>query len=94
MTIEMVRPAYADPAPITRALKGLAKVHDLPPFQRLYSSGRATVIVVSQAHAGDWRAAIGAGDFRPEIGEAFTTWRADAFWLGVKVGVVYVTEES
>lgn len=80
MTAPVVRPAYADPTPLSRALKGLAKVHALPPFQRLYGHGRASVVVVAPEDAEQWRRALGA----PPLADG----AASVFWLGAKVEIV------
>lgn len=80
MSPTVVRPAYADPTPLSRALKGLAKVHALPPFRSLYGRGTAAAVVVAPEDAEAWRRALGA----PPLAEGSTS----AFWLGVKVEII------
>lgn len=77
--------------PVGTALKNLAKVHDLPPFVKLFQSGQTALIVVHRKYADAWRAALGAGEFTPDTEGDTTTWTAEAFWMGARVRVVYGT---
>lgn len=49
--------------PIGTAIKNLAKIYDLPPFERVYQSGRTAIVAVSHEHAEAWRAALAAPPF-------------------------------
>ena len=80
MNAVVVRPAYADPTPLSRALMGLAKVHNLPPFLSLYGHGTAAAVFVDPDAAEAWRKALGA----PPLADG----RSEAFWLGVKVEII------
>ena len=79
--------------PVSSALKNLAKVHDLPPFVKLFQSNRTAIVIVSRKHAEAWRAALAAGEFVPDTEDSTTTWTATAFWLGEQIRVVYGTHE-
>lgn len=80
MSAVIVRPAYADPTPLARALKGLAKVHALPPFLSLYGHGTAAAVLVDPDDAEAWRRALGAA---PLVDGSSVV-----FWLGVKVEII------
>ena len=67
--------------PALTALKNLAKLHDLPPFDRIYSSGRRTVVSVDRLDACLWRAALGLPPFDAH-GET------EGFWMGSVVKLV------
>lgn len=67
--------------PVSTALKNLAKLHDLPPFERLYSSGRRTVVAVTKLDACLWRAALGLPPFDAD---GIT----EGFWMGDQVKLV------
>lgn len=77
--------------PVGSALKNLAKLHDLPPFVKLYQSGRGAIVVVHRKYAEQWRTALGAGPFVPETEGDTTTWTAEVFWMGTRVRVIYGT---
>ena len=93
MTTIVVRPD-ALAVPIGSALKNLAKVHDLPPFVKLYQSSRTAVVVVHRKYAEQWRAALGAGSFTEDREGGTSTWTAEVFWLGAQVRIVYGTHEG
>ena len=69
--------------PALTALKNLAKLHDLPPFDRIYSAGRRTVVSVDRLAAGLWRTALGLPPFDGN-GET------EGFWMGTQVKLVKV----
>ena len=67
--------------PASTALKNLAKLHELPPFDRLYVSGRRTVLAVGKLDACLWRAAL---SLPPFDADGIT----EGFWMGVQVRLV------
>lgn len=67
--------------PSSTALKNLAKLHDLPPFDRLYASGRRTVVAVSKLDACLWRSALGLPPFD-------ANGVTEGFWMGTQVKLV------
>lgn len=84
MTDVLVHPDEAT-MPVASALKNLAKVHDLPPFVKLYQSQRTAVVVVHRKYAKQWQAAVGAGPF---VGDGVLM-MAEAFWMGAQVKIAY-----
>lgn len=93
MTTLMVNPDSVA-MPVGSALKNLAKLHDLPPFVKLYQSDRAAVIVVHRKYAEAWRAALGAGRFIEDREGGTSTWTAEVFWMGAQIRVTYGTHEG
>lgn len=67
--------------PVSSALKNLAKVHNLPPFDRMYVSNRVVVIATARLDGCLWRAALGLPPFDAD-GET------EGFWMGDKVRLV------
>lgn len=86
----MVHPDSMD-VPVSSALKNLAKLHDLPPFVKLFQSNRTALVVVHRKYAEQWRAALAGSEFTPDTEGDTTTWESVAFWMGAKVRVVYGT---
>lgn len=80
MTAVMVSDG-TEAVPVCTALKNLAKLHSLPPFDRLYSSGRRTVIAVAKVDACLWRAALGLPPFDVDG-------VTEGFWMGGQVKLV------
>jgi hypothetical protein len=74
-------------APVGTALKNLAKLHDLPPFDRLYSSGRRTVVSVTRLNACLWRAAL---SLPPFDADGVT----EGFWMGSQVKLIKLREDT
>jgi hypothetical protein len=72
--------------PVGTALKNLAKLHDLPPFDRLYSSGRRTVLAVTKLDACLWRAAL---SLPPFDADGIT----EGFWMGGLVKLVKLSPQ-
>lgn len=72
--------------PVGTALKNLAKLHHLPPFDRLYSSGRRTVIAVTKLDACLWRAALGLPPFDAD---GIT----EGFWMGGQVKLIKLVSQ-
>lgn len=89
MSIVSVHPAEAESVPVGSALKGLAKVHGLPPFTHLYQSNRTAIVAVEKIHADDWRRALGAGPFEAHAGINSVTHRTEVFFFGSKVRLVW-----
>jgi hydrogenase maturation factor len=74
--------------PVGSALKNLAKIHELPPFVKLFQSERTAVVVVPREYAEQWRAALGAGEFAEDTDGL--TWTAVApVWFGACVKLVH-----
>ena len=89
MTEMLVRPDSVA-MPIGTALKNVAKLNDLPPFVRLYQSGRKAVVVVHRKYSDQWRAALGAQAFVADTdNDGLTLWTSELFWFGACVQLVY-----
>ena len=67
--------------PALTALKNLAKLHNLPPFDRIYSSGRHTLVAVDCLVSDQWRAALALPPFDAD-GET------EGFWMGSQIKLV------
>lgn len=91
MTATVVHPDHTN-TPVGSALKNLAKIHDLPPFVKLFQNARTAIIVVHRKYAEQWRAALVADDFTPDT--EGITWTATAFWMGARVQITYGIHEG
>lgn len=67
--------------PVPSAIKSLAKIHQLPPFTKMYVSERVVVIAVPKLDGCRWRAALG---LLPFDGDGET----EGFWMGDKIRLV------
>lgn len=69
--------------PVSSALKNLAKVHGLPPFTALYSSGRIALVAAEEDAAVLWRQALALPPFNADG-------RTEGFWMGDQIRLVIV----
>jgi hypothetical protein len=69
--------------PLRSALKNLAKLHDLPPFERMFLSGRIALVAAESEHVEQWRTALAL----PPLGD---DGRSEGFWMGDRILLVTV----